>query len=204
MFADIVMPKDNEFEFINVASRLNIRKLYFVYGFDEYNNERIQKKLDSLRNKNTHIECGFLVNLKNLNDAAKKSDLLIAKSSDKVRLFFENKKIRLIYGIEETYKKDYLHQRASGLNHTMCEIARNNNIAVGFSYSLLLNKDKLQNSILMGRMMQNISLCQKYKVKTIIASFSSRPFDLRLRHDISSLFKILGMNEKQLNDPLNF
>ena len=41
-------------------------------------------------------------------------------------------------------------------------------------------------------MMQNIALCQKYKVKTMIGSFSEKPFDLRASHDVMGIFKLLG------------
>ncbi|MBI3035166.1 hypothetical protein HYY71_02485 [Candidatus Woesearchaeota archaeon] len=83
-------------------------------------------------------------------------------------------------------------QRESGLNHIICGIASKNDVAVGFSYSSLLNKNPVDSSQLIGRMIQNIRLCQKYKVKTVIGSFSERPFEMRARHDITSLFTMLG------------
>jgi RNase P/RNase MRP subunit p30 len=104
----------------------------------------------------------------------------------------------VIYGFEELGRKDYLHQRASGLNHIMCELAKKNNIVIGFSYSQLLNNEDNMPTIL-GRMAQNIKLCQKYKVKTIIGSFAENPFSLRAPHDISNLFKLFGMNERNVN-----
>jgi RNase P/RNase MRP subunit p30 len=53
-------------------------------------------------------------------------------------------------------------------------------------------------------MIQNIKLCQKYKVKTVIASFSEKPFDLRSPHDVKSLFAILGMNSNLIKKSLMF
>lgn len=207
MPTDIVLPKNNEAEFIEIAVKLNIKKLYFLYDFDDYNEEKIQKKLNSiesyrnkvsgelknfefLSNKKINVEIGFLVNQKNLNKAIKKSRFLAAKSSDKDRFFIESKKIKIIYGFEESGKRDFMHQRASGLNHILCELAGKNNVAIGFSYSSIINN---KNPILiMGRMMQNIALCKKYKANKIIASFSSNPFELRQPHDVLSLFKLLG------------
>ena len=190
MLSDIVLPKSNEAEFIQIASKLNLKKLFFLYDFDNYNENKIQKKLDSIESKQINIEIGFLVNHKNINRAAKISKFLVAKSSEKDRLFIESKKIRIIYGFEESGKKDFMHQRASGLNHILCELAKGNNVSVGFSYSSIISSKNP--ALIMGRMMQNISLCRKYKVDTLIASFSSNPFELRQPHDLLSLFKLLG------------
>ena len=46
MFSNIVTPKNNEEEFIEIASKLGIRKLYFLYDFEDSN------KLESIDNKN--------------------------------------------------------------------------------------------------------------------------------------------------------
>ena len=109
----------------------------------------------------------------------------------------------MIYGFEGLGRKDYLHQRASGLNHIMCELARKNNIYVGFSYSSLLNNEA-NSPVLIGRMIQNIKLCQKYKVKTAIGAFAENPFDLRAPHDLFNLFKIFGMDEGNVKNSLNY
>lgn len=194
MSTDIVLPKNNEAEFIEVAAKLGIKKLYFLYDFDDYNEEKIQKKLESINNKKINIEIGLIANQKNLNKSAKMSRFLVAKSSEKDRAFIESKKIKIIYGFEESSKKDYMHQRASGLNHILCELAAKNNVAIGFSYSLLVNNKNT--AVILGRMIQNLSLCRKYKVDNIIASFSSNPFELRAYHDVASLFKLLGAYTK--------
>lgn len=202
MFADIAMPKNNEEEFIEIAAKLGIKKLYFLYNFESYDEEKIQARLKDVKNYNVSISFGFIANKHNLNKAIKQSRFLAAKSSENDRFFIESKKIKLIYGFEEFHKKDYISQRASGLNHVLCELARKNNTAIGFSYSSLLNKDNSLTSLLIGRMLQNIRLCKKYKVKTIIGSFSDKPFGLRAPHDIASLFSLFGMNGKNTKNSL--
>src|SRR3989344_1343989 len=157
MTADIALPRNNEGEFTEVAAKLGIKKLIFLYDFDGYYKNEMQEKLNSIKNKKINLQIGFIVNQKNINKAFKTSKMLVAKSSDNDRLLIESKKIKLIYGFEETYKKDFLHQRASGLNHIICELARKNNVAIGFSYSSLFNKnnhalraDNLCNSCIRG------------------------------------------------------
>mgnify|MGYP001576068348 FL=1 len=203
MLRDIAIPRNNEAEFLELASKLAMKKLCFLYDFDKCNQEEIQKKIDLITNhKSITVETGFMVNQKNINKASKQSKLLIVKSSSMDRIFIESKKINLIYGFDEIQSKDYLYQRGSGLNHIICELAKKNNVAIGFSYSSLFNKNTRLISLLMGRMMQNISLCQKYKVKTIIGSFSENPYDLRSFYDITSLFTMFGMDSKNIKDSL--
>ena len=202
MFSDVVIPENNEKEFLEVASRLGIKKIYFLYDFDEYDKQRLAGL--GLIDKKIRIEFGFIVNQKNFKKAINHSRFLVAKSSDKDRFFIESNKIKMIYGFEELHKRDYLHQRASGLNHIICEIARQNNVAVGFSYSSLLGKSEQTSSLIIGRIMQNIRMCQKYKVKTIIGSFSHKPFELRAPHDMITLFNLLGMDGKIAKDSLDY
>src|SRR3989338_3820464 len=201
MFADIVFPKNNEQEFVQIASRLGIKKLYFTYDFNYYNEEKIQKKIDALKQNGLSIKTAIIVNQKNLSKMLHNSKPLIAKSSDSDRLLIDGKKIKLIYGFEQINRKDYLSQRASGLNHITCEAAKKNNVAIGFCYSSLLGKN-YPAYLLIGRMMQNISFCQKYKVKTIIGSFSENPFDLRAPHDVAGMFAMLGMDGKKIKESL--
>ena len=48
MLADIALPDNNEEEFIKIASKLGIKKLYFLYDFNFYNENNVEKKLESL------------------------------------------------------------------------------------------------------------------------------------------------------------
>ncbi|MBI2654691.1 hypothetical protein HYX02_07860 [Candidatus Woesearchaeota archaeon] len=196
MFRDIVIPKNNEQGFIDIAEKLDIKKLYFLYDFSDYDEEKVHQKIENI-NSNIEIGTGLIVNPKNLNKASKLSKLLVAKSSDKDRILIESKKIRIIYGFEEVHKKDYLYQRMSGLNHVLCELAKKNNVSIGFSYSSLFDKGN-QAPLLIGRMMQNIALCKKYKVKMIVGSFSDKPLDMRAPHNVIALFAMLGTSSTSL------
>ena len=203
MFRDMVFPKNNEAEFVEIAAKLSLKKIYFLYDFDQYNEEKIKKKLESITNNNINVEFGFIVNQKNIKSAIKQTKSIVAKSSENDRAFIESKNVRLIFGFEETHKKDYLHQRASGLNHIICEIANKNDVVLGFPYGSLLDKNNKEMSLLLGRMIQNINLCRKYKAKTAIGCFSSDPYKLRAPHDLMSLFGMLGMDAKTIKGALS-
>jgi RNase P/RNase MRP subunit p30 len=86
------------------------------------------------------------------------------------------------------------------LNHILCKSAKESNVTIGFSLSSILNAKN--EHVALGRMMQNIKMCRKFRVKTIIASFAQKPFDMRSVHDLRSLFEILGCkNPAFLKEP---
>ena len=191
MTIEMVIPNNNEKEFVDIAGKLGIKKIIFLYHFDE--NIDLNEKFKVIEPENLDMELGLIVNNSNFNQASKKSRIIVAKSSDKARILMESKKITHIYGFEETSRKDFFHQRASGLNHIMCDIAHSNNITTCFSYRQLFDKNE-NTALIMGRMMQNIKLCKKYKVKSEIVSFATEPHELRSPHDVKMFFKLLGYN----------
>ncbi len=204
MYADIVFPNGNEYEFIRMASRLGIKKIYFAYEPEHAEKMIKGKKYGVIENDNVRVEIAIIVNWKNANKAKRFSKKLVVKSSEKAREFIDGKKADIIYGFEEFFKKDFLLQRASGLNHSLCELARNKNVSIGFNYSSLIGKrsDVLPKTI--GRMIQNIRLCEKYGARAIIASFSSEPFMLRPHFDVMNLFSFLGMSRPKVKNSLEF
>ena len=127
--------------------------------------------------------------VKKIKNKIEESVFVAAKSSDKDIEIMEGSLANLIFSFEENQRKDFIHQRASGLNHILCNLARKNNITIGFSFTSILNaKDRHQ---ILGRIMQNLRICKQYKVKTIIASFATNPYEMRSMHDLASLFKLL-------------
>src|SRR3989344_8241198 len=96
----------------------------------------------------------------------------------KVSTYFEDfrrKGLDFIYGLEKISEKDSLHQRASGLNQVYCKLAVKHKIAVAFNLSDILKaKNK---AVILGRIMQNIRLCRKYKVKMIIISLAEDKYE---------------------------
>lgn len=204
MYSDIVIPQNNETEFADVALKLGIKKLYFLYEPNNFDEQKVDRKLEIIKeNYNLSFETGIIVKNRDANKIKTNSKLIVAKSSDKDRFLIEGKKVKMIYGFEELGRKDYIHQRASGLNHIVCELAKKNKIFIGFSYSSLLN-DEYNSLVLIGRMAQNIKLCRKYNVKTIIGSFAENPFSLRAPHDISNLFKLFGMDERNVKTSFSY
>ena len=195
---DIVIPENNETSFISIADKLGYKSLLFLYSFEDYFNKRdFESKIK--------LSYGILADPKNIskinNKFNEKRPFTVIKSSSNNREIIEKSRSDLVFSLEEYSKKDFMHQRGSGLNHIMAKLAHVNNIMIGFSLNSILNSDKKH--MILGRIMQNIKLCRKYKVKMMIASFAFDPMEMRSPHDLMSLFLKLGMHQKEAKDSLN-
>lgn len=119
------------------------------------------------------------------------------------RKVFERNRDIVVYNLEEQ-KRDYIHFRNSGLNQVLCKLAKKNNIAIAFNFNLVLNNEGIVKSQIIGRMMQNIKLCRKYKVNMIIGSFASKIKEMRSAHDLMSFGISIGMHPKEAKESLKY
>ena len=187
---DITIPNNNEEEFITIAEKLGYRGLCFLYDFNSYSN----KQEKSGNNEKIKIYTGILADGKNIYKIKSKLKnekvFVAAKSSDDDREIIKQAKADMVFSFEDNAKKDFIHHRASGLNQVLCKSANENDVIIGFSLRSVLNAEN--KSLILGRIMQNISICRKFKAKTAIASFAQKPFEMRSVHDVISLFEVLG------------
>lgn len=174
---DFCIPNNNEEDFIELAEKLNIEQLIFVYK-----NKESVKKIKSFKT-------ALLVKPKEVVKFRKFADYIIVKSSDDDRFALEKSKPDFMFGFEFLAKKDFMHQRASGLNEVFCKLAKKNKITLLFPFSDFLACKK--KSLILGRLMQNKKLCKKYGVELRIVSFAKHPYQLRNVRDLNSFFKIL-------------
>ena len=131
-----------------------------------------------------------------------KEKIIIIQGGDDVinRLAVSSKFVDILLDPHLGERKDKLNQKNSGLNHVLCELARENNVTIGFSFASVLNsKRRIE---LLGRMIQNIILCRKYKVGMVIGSFAKNIDEQRNETDMQSFFKVLGMTGKDVQ--MNF
>ncbi|MBW3003626.1 hypothetical protein KY337_03620 [Candidatus Woesearchaeota archaeon] len=189
---DIVFPKNNEKEFIDIGVKLGHKEICFVYDFNVF------AKIKRLTTKKIKINYGILANYKQLDRARKLCNLVLVKSSDNNRAVFEHSKPDIVFSLEDSKRGDFIYYRNSGLNQVFCKLAKRNEIIVGLSFDLILNSRNRPR--LLGRIMQNIRLCKKYKVKAVLASFATKPGYMRNQKDLESLGKVLGMDTKQAKE----
>lgn len=197
---DIVIPYNNEKEFISIAEKLGYKGLCFLYDFSTYLIKK--EKINEIKDNKIKIHRGILANNKNIHkikNKLKDENIFVAIKSDiNDREIIEGSKADIIFSFENDTKRDFIHQRASGLNHILCRLAKENDVIIGFSLNSILNTEK--KGVILGRIMQNIKLCRKFKVKTIMASFAESPFEMRSVHDIKSLFELLGGKDITFTD----
>lgn len=144
---------------------------------------------------------------KNVNEVKKmgtSSKIVIVKNSneDINRATLENRNVDILLGSELIFAKDFVHFRASGLNQVLCNLAKKNDIAIGFSFSDLINSQKKE--VLLGRMMQNVLLCRKYKLKIVIGSFALKENEIKNKSELMSFGKVICMNGAEIKQALNF
>lgn len=201
MYFDIVFPKDNESEFEEKAIILGYSGICFVYNDKKTFQAKVKKTNSS--GKINVFHC--LLSEKKLDNLSFLPDIIISehqKDSDSL-LSFENKKINIIFNLENNNKEDFLNQRNSGLNHILSKKAKENNIAVGISFSSFLEKEKFIRARAFGRIKQNIHLCRKYKVRTVFASFAHNPWDMRSPKDLISLARCIFNDERVSKESLS-
>tara|TARA_Y100000034_G_C6903795_1_gene418801 strand:+ start:1238 stop:1828 length:591 start_codon:yes stop_codon:yes gene_type:complete len=116
---------------------------------------------------------------------------------------FENRNTDVVYSLEKFRIKDKLHYRDSGLNQVLAKLAKKNRIKVGINFNDILNIEGEKRAIILGRIMQNIRICNKYKVDMIIGSFAKDKYGLRNGKDLVAFGKLLGM-KKVWNEIDNF
>ncbi len=111
-------------------------------------------------------------------------------SEEMLRFALERTKVDMILGVEKLHHVDHTHYPRSGLDQILCKIAVAKEKTIAFSFSEILHSK--ERSKLMTRMMFNIKLCKKYKVKMLFTNFSTRFEEMRSAKDLQAFFRLLG------------
>lgn len=196
MYIDLVFPSKNEKKFIHLASLLGYGGLCLVYSAKDFS----QKKIEELQLQSPIKLYGAIKTEKTKNKT--NSDLIISESTNEKnnRQLLEKGNTNIIFNLENQQGNDFIHQRNSGLNHILCNLAHKNNKAIGISFSNLLNTEF--NPQIIGRLLQNFSLCKKYKTKIIFASFAKEPGELRSPFDLNSFLLSFGVENRIAKESL--
>ncbi len=181
MKIDIVFPNKNEQEFISVAKKLKYSSLCLIYD------EKSINSVKRIKNNELNIYYGF-VGDKCIKNPPKQTDLIIVNSNN--RRFFVNE-ASYVYGIEE--EDDYIHQRAGGLNDGLFKLMKEMKIGYMFTLNSIITSGDRQ--AVLGRIMQNIRLCQKYSVDILLVSGAKDPKEMKNPCDIESLAKLAGISD---------
>jgi RNase P/RNase MRP subunit p30 len=204
MVYDIQLPKNNEQKLIKESLRLGINKIIFLYPFTKKTDLTNKKKENNALGKN--IYTGILLKPGKVNDISRfpkslfyEADFIAAQSvSEKiVRAIVSQPKIDLLVNPETHTGKDHTHFRYSNINQVLAKLSRANTVRYGVDFHRLLKLEPKHRVKLIGRIMQNIRIFQKYKVPLVIGSFASKPEDLRNMKDLAALLRVLGSKYKE-------
>ncbi|HYD04053.1 MAG TPA: hypothetical protein VEC16_07190 [Alphaproteobacteria bacterium] len=181
---DVVIPANNEQQFVDAAISLGHKGLVFLTDDLNY-----LKKFPVIKK---NLNCGNLtiklgLYIRNVNDInrSKGFDYLFA---DAERKFFESK-IHYIIDSELSDRKDSFHYKSTRLNQVHADLAKKNNQTIIFGFSNLLDAKSV--SEVFGRMCQNAVLVKKYSLSSAVFSMADHPSKLRSRTILDALHKVM-------------
>ena len=175
---DIVLPENNEEAFLDMAERLGIEGVCFLYDGP--------KDVSQFQKRKVKVFSATF-------QLSKRAELRLTRGPEGLRDILEKTNMDIAFELEEGKDKDFMHQRNSGLNHILCAIARERGQAIAFSARSLLTSAGRARSTILGRMMQNVRLCRKYKVGMCLASFARTPWQMRGEGELQALGMTIGM-----------
>lgn len=112
------------------------------------------------------------------------------KKDDLNRKVLEKENIDFLL-INLSGRKDRMKQRDSGFNHVLAKLAKKNGVSLGINLDEILEAKTLEKkSEILGRLRQNIKLCNKNNLKMKFISVKGKRKDPR---DLKSLGLVLGM-----------
>lgn len=190
MPADIIIPIYNESEMMAMAKRLGYDTLVMAYA-------KAPKEIPQSHE-------GLTLRIASLDKPAPWAAMCIAKAMPDSRGLLEHSPISGVYGLESTSPKDFMHQRASGLNRVLANIAARKKKAIIFDFSSILLGSSDVRSVILGRMSQNIRICRKTKAPMVIASMATTPYMMRPPHDLKALFELIGMHPAEATGEMEY
>jgi hypothetical protein len=173
---DVVMPRNNEQEFIEFALLLGYKKIIFL-------SDNINYKYDS---KLIKVEKAYLCKDTNKIATAKNKFKYVFAYAD--RKFFESR-VDFIMNSELSERRDSFHYRSTLLNQVHAKLAKENSINIAFNFGLLKNDLRKY----LGRMMQNAVLVRKYKLNYSAFSFAQTPTEMKSQTILNGFLKVLRL-----------
>jgi hypothetical protein len=174
---DVVIPNNNEEEFIDRALALGYKKIVFLTTNANY--------IKPVSNKIILQTAYLLRDVSEISPARRKFDYILAKAD---RKYFESK-VDFIIDAELSDRKDSFHYRATSLNQVHADLAKENDIQIVLSFNNLF----LDLNGVMGKMFQNAILIKKYKLTHLTLSMATRPELMRSRAILEALDSVLGL-----------
>ena len=134
---------------------------------------------------------------KEIDQAKSKKKIVIYQPNfeEDLRYALEHTPVDMVIGIEKVHPKDSLHYPRAGLDQVLCNLARENDKIIAFSFEELLNSNNLPK--LLNRMAFNLKLCHKYKINVLFSNFSKDFMEMRAPKELIAVWELLGGISKE-------
>ena len=196
MFVDAVLPHGNEQAFLEMAAKLGIRGLLFLYR----QGERLPP---APIHPMVRVWQGFYAEGARCASLRRNPlGLTVALAPAKSETILEQGSADAVFSLERASRPDGMHYRFSGLNQVRCAEARGKRVLIGLSLADLLFAQGRRRAVLLGRMAQNIRICGKLGTPMAAASLASSPWGLWPEQEVRSLLIALGAGSRQAEDAL--
>ncbi len=130
----------------------------------------------------------FRKNLKTAREKERRKKIAFMGLDDDLnRKILEKEKIDIFIPILEK-RKDFQKQRNSGFNQVMAKVAKKAGVTIGINLDEIINSKAKEKAGILGRVRQNIKLCNKNKLK--MKFISQKPGNT---YDLRALGLVLGM-----------
>jgi RNase P/RNase MRP subunit p30 len=200
MFVDIVFPSKNEAEFVKTAEKLGYSGICFAYNYQKDVNLIRQQIARLQKDTKLNLYLGLVAKPADVRKAGNICELVLVEGSEKNHDILERLPVDILFGSEFVMKRDAMHYRSSGLNQILCRLAVKNKVIIGFNLRMIDEAVNLPMAI--GRMMQNIVLCRKYKAKTAVFTGAGKAQQMKGVSDLMSLMVVFGLNEGEAKESL--
>jgi len=142
-----------------------------------------------------------IINTTNLNEARKQADklkkenkpvILLSQDDEFNRKALEIKGLNMLLINENLNQKDYMKQRASGLNEILTKICADKKIEIGIQIDEIIKKNDTEKAKSLARLAQNITLCKRTKTRLVFVS--EKNYD---KQALESVLLTLGATTQQ-------
>ena len=123
-----------------------------------------------------------------IRDARKHGKTIVFTSDDDelARKVLEKEAINVLL-ISQKSRKDRVKERGSGFNQVLAKLAKKKNVAIGINLDEILKAGQEEKAEMLARIRQNITICNKNKLKMTFFP------ELKDKYDLKSLGLVLGM-----------
>jgi len=84
------------------------------------------------------------------------------------------------------------------MNQVLCKIAAKNETQIVVPIREILSLKGRERAQVLGRVMQNVRICKKYKVGVKLASFAHTPYQMKGVKELASFGTVLGMDSSMV------